>query len=182
VYGSGDTSERILHFIRDNPGCHLRKIKEIIDISMGTAQYHLDKLEKMGKIVSSRRGLYKHYFPVGIFKDSEKEILEILGQETSLDILMFITEEQSPTQTEIVNRVGISHASVSWHTKRMVEIKLITEIRDGRYKRYQLHDKETSKYISTLMQNYYPTIWDKWANRLAEIFLSLSMGKGGDTE
>jgi len=27
------------------------------------------------------------------------------------------------------------------------------------------------------MRNYYPNIWDKWSNRLAEIFLSLSKGE-----
>jgi hypothetical protein len=27
-----------------------------------------------------------------------------------------------------------------------------------------------------LLKNYYPGIWDKWSNRLAEMFLSLSMG------
>lgn len=175
--GLGDTAERILQFIQQNPGCHLRKIKEITDISMGTAQYHLEKLEKMGRVVSTRRGLYKHYFPVGIFGDNEKEILEILGQETTREILMFIIEEHAPTQTDIANRIQISSPSISWYVKRLIEIKLIVEIKDGRYKRYQLRDKETSKYITALMRNYYPTIWDRWSDRLAEIFLSLSVGE-----
>jgi hypothetical protein len=26
------------------------------------------------------------------------------------------------------------------------------------------------------LKNYYPVIWDKWSNRLAEMFLSLSKG------
>ena len=175
--GLGDTAERILQFIQQNPGYHLRKIKEITDISMGTAQYHLEKLEKMGRVVSTRRGLYKHYFPVGIFRDNEKEILEILGQETTREILMFIIEEHAPTQTDIANRIQISSPSISWYVKRLIEIKLIVEIKDGRYKRYQLRDKETSKYITALMRNYYPTIWDRWSERLAEIFLSLSVGE-----
>ena len=44
------------------------------------------------------------------------------------------------------------------------------------YKRYQLPDSADSKYIVVLLKNYYPDIWDKWSNRLAEIFLSLSRG------
>jgi hypothetical protein len=27
-----------------------------------------------------------------------------------------------------------------------------------------------------LMRNYYPNIWDRWSNRLVEVFLSLSRG------
>jgi predicted transcriptional regulator len=171
----GNTTERILHFIQDNPGCHLRKVKENMDVSMGTAQYHLEKLEKMQRIVSARHGLYKHYFPIGIFHENEREILQVLGQETSREILLFIIEQQAPTQTDIVNKVGISAASVSWYLKRLIECNLIDEIREGRYKRYQLHDRKTSsKDITILMRNYYPNIWDRWSNRLVETFLSLS--------
>ncbi len=175
--GIGDTAERILQFIQHNPGCHLRKIKEATDISMGTAQYHLERLEKGTRVVSTRHGLYRHYFPAGIFKENEKEILKILGQETAREILMFIIEEQAPTQTEIANRIGISSASVNWYIRRLIEIMLIIEIKDGRYKRYQLRDRTTSsRYITMLMRNYYPNIWGRWSDRLAEIFLSLSRG------
>ena len=57
------TSEKLLLFIQGNPGCHLRRIRTTMGVSMGTVQYQLDKLEKMGKVTSSRRGLYKYYFP-----------------------------------------------------------------------------------------------------------------------
>lgn len=170
----GDTAEKILQFIQQNPGWHLRKIKVMMHISLGTAQYHLDRLEKMGRITSTRLGLHRHYFPVGIFRENEKEILKVLGQETTREILMLIIERQAPTQTDIVNSIGISAASVNWHIKYLIKIKLIEEVKEGRFKRYQLRDREaSSKYITMLMRNYYPNIWDKWSNRLAEIFLYL---------
>jgi predicted transcriptional regulator len=71
----GETADRILQFIQNNPGCHLRGIKDMIQISQGTVQYHTDRLEKMGRITSTTSGLYKHYFPVGVFQNNEKEIL-----------------------------------------------------------------------------------------------------------
>jgi predicted transcriptional regulator len=171
----GETAERILQFVHNNPGCHLRKIREMIQISQGTVQYHTDRLEKFGRITSIRSGLYKHYFPIGVFQNNEKEILQILGQETTRQILMFIVEQKSPTQTDIVKSVGISAASVNWHMKRLIEFKLVEEIKEGKYKRYQLQDRKvSSKYIIALMRNYYPTIWEKWSDRLIEIFLSIS--------
>jgi predicted transcriptional regulator len=173
----GETAQKILYFIQNNPGCHLRKIKEMMHISMGTAQYQLDRLEKMGRITSTRTGFYKHYFPIGLFQDHEKEILQILSQETARKILMIIIEKQAPTQTDIVNSIHISAASVSWHIKRLIEFNLVEEIKEGKFKRYQLHDRKVlSKQITTLLQNYYPAIWDKWSNRLVNIFLSLSRG------
>jgi len=147
-----------------------------MNVSMGTVQYHLDKLEKMDRITSSRRGLYKYYFAAGLFKENEKDILEVLTHETARKILMFILEQKSPTQTDIVNSVRISARSISWHVSRLIALKIITEIKDGKYKRYQLHENDT-KYILTLLRNYYPSIWDKWSMRVVEMFLSLSTSK-----
>jgi predicted transcriptional regulator len=166
-------AEKLLSFIQDNPGCHLRKIKREVGISMGTVQYQLDKLEKIGKVTSTRRGFYKYYFPVGLFKDNEKDILEVLTHETARKILMFILEQKNPTQTDIVNNVKISARSISWHVRRLIDIKIIKETKDGRYKRYQLLESDP-KYIITLLRNYYPSIWDKWSMRVVEMFLSLS--------
>ena len=52
----------------------LRQIKKELNISMGTTQYHLEKLEKEGKITTTKKGLYKYYFPIGIFHETEKKI------------------------------------------------------------------------------------------------------------
>jgi predicted transcriptional regulator len=172
----GDLSVMMLELIKSNPGCHLRKIQKNMNISMGTTQYHLDKLEKMGRITSNRSGIHKHYFPVGLFAENEKEILQVLSQETPREIIMIIIERQAPTQTEIMSVVKISKASANWHLKRLLSVKLIIEIKDGKYKHYRIVDMKTSKYVVTLMQNYYPSIWNNWSNRLIEIFLSLSTG------
>ena len=164
----------MLHFIQEKPGCHLRQIKKELHISMGTAQYQLARLEKIGRITSTKKGLYKYYFPSGIFQDNEKHILQVLNQETAREILMFIIERNNPTQSDIVNKIGISAASVNWHVRRLIAFKIIDELREGKYKRYQLYDLDDSKYIVALLKNYYPSIWNKWSNRLAEMFLSLS--------
>jgi predicted transcriptional regulator len=144
-------------------------------MSMGTLQYQLVQLEKMGRITSIRRGLYKFYFPSGIFQDNEKDILQILGHETARDILLFIIEHKNPTQTDIVNRIGISPASVNWQITRLIILKIICKVKDGKYKRYQLtRTDDYAKHIVAMLKNYYPTIWNSWNDRLAEIFLSFS--------
>jgi predicted transcriptional regulator len=138
---------------------------------MGTIQYHLNLLEKNGRISSERKNLYKHYFPIGLFEQNEKDILKILNQETAREILMIILEKK-PTQTDIANIIQISSASVNWHIKRLIDFGLILEQKDGKFKRYTLG--VDSKNIVSLMKNYHPNIWSIWSNRLAEMFLSLS--------
>lgn len=165
-------NSKILQFIQDKPACYLRQIKRELKISMGTTQYHLDKLEKEGKISSTKNGFYKYYFPIGIFHENEKNLLQVLSQETSRKILMCVIEKQNPTQQEIVNAMRISTPSIKWHISRLINYKIIYEIKDGKYRRYKIADDP--KHLVALMKNYYPHIWDIWSNRLVEMFLSMS--------
>ena len=167
-----ENAHRVLHFIQENPGCYLRLINRELEVSIGTVQYHLAKLEKMGKITANRYGLYKYYFPIGIFQENQKNVLQILSQETAREILMIIIEQKNPTQKDVTNKIGISSAAINWHIRRLITLNIIYEIKDGKYKRYQL--RVDHKYIVGLLRNYYPNIWEKWSNRLIELFLSLS--------
>ena len=163
---------RVLQFIQQNPGSHLRQIKRELKLSMGTIQYHLYLLEKDGKIVSEKQNLFRHYFPVGLFQQNEKNILKILKQETAREIVMLIVEKSNPTQTDLVKRLEISAASVSLNLAKLIELGLINEIRDGKFKRYVL--LEEPKIIVRLMKNYQVGIWNRWSNTLSEMFIALA--------
>ena len=100
----GSTGEKLLSFIHDNPGYHLRRIKRGMGISMGTVQYHLDRLENNGKITSTKRGFYKYYFPIGIFKENERNTSDTNSRNNKKNTYANI-EYKCPTQTDIVNRM-----------------------------------------------------------------------------
>lgn len=169
-------TKRVFQYVLEHPGCYLRQIRRELEISMGTTQYHTDLLEKAGRLTSSRHGLYKHYFVSGVFHDDEKNLLGIFGHETARDILLFIAERRNPTQSEIAKGIGVSAPSISWHVKRLVESHVISEVTEGKYKRYGL--RGDPQRLVSLMKSYFPSLWDKWSDRLAEMFLSLS----GDEE
>lgn len=170
--GIEGNANRVLRYVLEHPGCYLRQIRRALVISMGTTQYHLRLLEKSRKLTSHRRGLFKHYFASGVFQDNEKNLLEVLSHDTARNILILIIELKNPTQSDIADAIGVSSPSVSWHVRRMVESRIITEVREGKYKRYQLRG-DPQPFVS-LMKTYYPSLWDAWSDRLAEIFLSLS--------
>jgi DNA-binding transcriptional ArsR family regulator len=85
---------------------------------------------------------------------------------------MFIGEQADPTQTDIVERIGISQPSVNWHIKRLSGLGIIEQAREGKFKRLKL--RGDSKHIVALLRNYYPSVWDRWSSKLAETFLALS--------
>ncbi len=169
---SNSNTIRVLQYIEQNPASHLRQIKRELNMSMGTTQYHLNLLEKQGKVSSERHNLHKYYFPIGLFEQNQRDILKILNQETAREILLIILEKKNPTQTDIADTIGLSSASVNWHIKRLIELGLILENKDGKFKRYSFGID--TKHIVSLMKNYHPNIWNKWSDRLAEMFLSLS--------
>jgi len=170
--GLEGNADRVLRYVTEHPGCYLREIRRALAISMGTTQYHLRMLEETGRVTSSKRGLYRYYFAARTFQPFEKILLEALSHETARDILMFIIERGNPTQSDIAARIAVSAPSVSWHVSRLAGSQVITEERDGKYKRYQL--RGDPQLLVSLMKNYYPSIWETWSDRLAEIFLSLS--------
>lgn len=166
-------TERVLDYIKNNPGCYLRQIRNELSLSMGSVQYHSNQLQKMGKISSVRQGLYKLHFQSGVFLDDEKKILQVLNQETPREIVMFILEQGNPTQTEIVNRLRISAPSIHWHVRRLIALNIIEESKEGRFKRYTLRDAN-ARYMAELLKNHHPNVWNKWSGRIVEMFLSLA--------
>jgi hypothetical protein len=66
---------------------------------------------------------------------------------------------------EIINEKGIAERKVG----------LIGEEKEEKYKRY--HFDRDSRTVVVLMKSYYPSIWDRWSNRLAEMLLLMSKGE-----
>lgn len=140
---------------------------------MGSVQYHSDRLQKMGKIISTRDGLYKLHYQSGVFQDEQMKMLQVLNQETPREIMMFIIEQGDPTQKDLVNRLNISAPSVHWHLKRLIASNLIEEVRVGKYKKYKV-SPSNANLISELLKAHHSTIWNRWSSRLIDVFLSLS--------
>jgi predicted transcriptional regulator len=166
--------ERILQFIENHPGSYVREIRRNLKISMGSTQYNLYRLENKGKVVSIRRGLHKFYFLKGVFGDHEKNILQILNRGTSRKILLAIIEGKNTTQTDIVEKVGISYASLHRHIDLLLKFKIIKEEIDGRHKRYILFSRRSTRLILALFRNYYSNSWIRWSEGLTEMYLALS--------
>lgn len=171
---SSDESRKssILEFINAHPGTHLREIKRELDLAMGTAQYHLYNLEKEGRVVSRRRGLQKRFYPSKLFGEGQRAILDVLSQETERDVLLFLMEHPDSTQKAVTEFLGISPGTVNWHTKRLFDAGLIEVKRDGHFVKYSVRTDRGE--ILGLLKGYHPTIWARWADRLADVIEGIS--------
>lgn len=83
-------------------------------------------------------------------------------------------ERKNPTQTDIVEKVGISYASLHRHIHLLLKFKIIKEEIDGSHKRYILFSRRSTRIILALFRNYYSNSWIRWSEGLTEMFLALS--------
>jgi predicted transcriptional regulator len=133
---SEQKSDIVLDFVRLNLGSYLRKIRKELNISIGTTQYQLDRLEKMGKIVSLKKPFYRSYYVASIRNYHYKTIMAVLIHERIGEILLYIIESGTPIQYDILKNVGITRPSVMWHLHRLINMNIIEELKHGKFKRY----------------------------------------------
>lgn len=170
---------QIFDYIRRNPGAHLRQIKRELNLAMGVLQYHIYRLQKEGRIISKRTGLYKRFFPNFVFGESQKEILSVLSQETEREILLFLLQNPWATQNDIVRFANITPATANWHMKRLLKSGLVVDKHEGQNVRYHL--KGNAEEVLILLRTYHPSLWERWADRLADTFNTIGKEKEEET-
>lgn len=163
---------RIYRYIENNPGAHLRKISKDLGLAMGDTQYHLDILEKSGRVKSRKINLYRRYYTAAILGEKEEIILGFLRQETTRDILIYLIEHPYSTQRELADYKHFSSPTISWHMSRLIEAGIVQSTKQGKKILYSL-DADRDKLVN-ILKHYHPTLWNNLASRLAELFLELS--------
>ncbi len=164
--------QQIVNFIDLNPGTHLREIKRRLGLAMGVAQYHLNRLERERTIVSRRKGFYKRYYTNLQFGEADQDILDVLSLSTERDILLFLIHS-SANSKEIANFVKLTVSTVVWHMKRLNDAGLIAMERDGVQVKYTVKDTMKGPIVK-LLASYHPSVWQKWADVLANVEADLS--------
>ena len=170
---------RIYEYIKNHPGIHLRKLSKNLVIAMGDTQHHLGVLDKLGLIKSRRKGMYKVYYTVSILRKRDEDILAVLQQETPRDIILHLVENPGSTQGEISNYMRLTAPTISWHMSNLINARLAASYKEGRFVKYFIEGNVND--IVGLLKSYYPTVWSKLSDRLAELFLDLASDSRPDT-
>ena len=143
-----------------------------LKLGNGDLQYNLDVLEKERKICVARHGLYKVFFPAGLYGDAETAILAALSTETQREILDHIIRNTTLSQNQLAKLVNLTPATVSWHMKRLAYLGIVERIKEGRQVSYRILGDVSS--VERFVRNYHPTIWEKLSSKLTDIVLEIS--------
>jgi len=135
----------LYNLISDNPGLHLSKIAEMLNMGTSLAEYHLIQLVKDNLIVSVREkgGYYRRFYvkdsTVGI---KEKEILSILRQKSLLKMVSLLLKDSSSRHKEILKNVDMAPSTLSHHLTKLVNSGIVEMSLYGKDKGYRLKNKE----------------------------------------
>jgi len=141
---------KIYESIKANPGISFGDLARITGMKRATMQYHLALLKMTGKIVPLISRHDTRYFENSErYSFTEQMVLRSLQNPREKEIFECLLEDPTMTRKDLVARLRISGASVSWHTGRMADDTLITATKEGRNARYVI-----SPGVQELLEKY----------------------------
>jgi len=140
-----DMRKEIFDLISHEPGIHLSKIAELLNVSTQLADYHLLHMEKNKKIISIReKGAYhKRYYIEDIdIGAGDKKILAFLRDEIPLKIMLLLLDHRSLQHKEIYEILDVSPSKLSYHLTKLMNKGIVDVISHGSEKGYLLKNKK----------------------------------------
>jgi predicted transcriptional regulator len=141
---------QIYESIRTNPGISFSDLARITGMKRATMQYHLALLKMTGKITPlSARQDTRYFENSDRYSFTEQMVLRSLQNPREKEIFECLLENPAMTRKDLLERLRISGASVSWHTGKMSEDNLLTVTKEGRNARYVIRSD-----VQELLEKY----------------------------
>ncbi|HVM45784.1 MAG TPA: winged helix-turn-helix transcriptional regulator [Candidatus Thermoplasmatota archaeon] len=141
--------KRIYEHVEAHGGAHLREIGRKCDVPLGTALYHLDRLEAEGLITVRRDGRYKRYFAANGLGRREKDLLSAFRHAVPRRIGAALLERPSLTQRELCEAIGVSRSTLSFHVNSLIDKGILRREPARPENKYVLDDVELTRAILT---------------------------------
>jgi predicted transcriptional regulator len=163
-----DRDLQIIDLIEKNPGIKFREMMRETGMKNGVLSYHTRKLEKIGVVKVERSSRKTRFYPLGITNE-ESVLIRSLRQETPRQILLSLLETELAF-SKIVEKVKKSPSTVSMYLSQLINDNLVEFKIIDLKKVFSIKNKEP---VQNAINKYHPTLVDRSADRLADIFNSL---------
>jgi predicted transcriptional regulator len=163
-----DRDLQIIDLIEKNPGIKFREMMRETGMKNGVLSYHTRKLEKIGVVKVERSSRKTRFYPLGITNE-ESVLIRSLRQETPRQILLSLLETDL-VFNKIVEKVKKSQSTVSIYLSQLINDDLIEFKIIDLKKVFSIKNK---KIVQNAINKYHPTLIERSADRLADIFNSL---------
>jgi len=137
-----ETRRKIYDTILKNPGLHLSKIADLLQMRISHVEYHVHYLEKHDIVTTDKSTGFLRFYIKGTIGIQDKRYLSILRQKTLLRIVIFLLKKEPVKRMDILENVTVSNSTLSYHLKKLVKNNIIEIQGQGENKGYQLKNKE----------------------------------------
>lgn len=143
-----ETQRKIYDIVSKQPGLHLSKIAEILDISTPLADYHLRSLEKNGLVVSEKIEGYLRFYIKEDIGIKDKKYLSIFRHEILLKIVLFLLKHPYSRHKTILEYLPITRSLLSYYLKKLVKKGIIVVQEFENERGYVvLNEKEVIRFL-----------------------------------
>jgi DNA-binding transcriptional ArsR family regulator len=115
----------IYEAISKYPGIHLSELSRKLNIPKTTLKHHLKYLDKASLIDIKKQNSYMRFFIRYKAGKKEREILNLLRQETPRHIIFYMLNNSVSSQIELSKELDKNPAAIYFHLKKLKEIGLI---------------------------------------------------------
>lgn len=143
---------KIYNIIVKNPGLHMSKITELLNMQISEVERHLLYLEKNKMIIASTEEGYKQYYSKDeIVGELDKKILE-----TRQGIYDLILKNPGLHQAKIAQLLSMRKSLAEYHLQYLEKNEAIIAVKEGGYKRYYVEgsdvDSEDKRILAIVRQ------------------------------
>lgn len=137
----------ILGCVSKHPGVHLRSIERRTELPLGQVLYHLDRLERMGLIMSQRDAGFRRYYLCSEIGRAEKKYLAALRHRVPRQVLLRLLDDEGLAHKDLQARVGVAGSTLSFHLQRLVGSNVLVRDRAGTTNRYRVAEPDLARRV-----------------------------------
>ncbi len=120
----GSTRDRIIAFVRENPGAAKIEVCQGLDVGWGTTTHHLYRLEREGHVAISRHRGRVALFSVDV-PERVRECLATLRDPETRSLLAHLETAGDTSLCDLVAETHLSRRVLSRHLGALTEVGLV---------------------------------------------------------
>ena len=141
--------DRLYDFIKSCPGAYFSEIITKTGLNRGTVRYHMEVMETQNMIESYKaKGKTRYFQNNSTYEKKDKAVIAALKNDMDQRIISEILNGQCSTNKTLVEKMGISASTISWHIKHLKEQGIVEDDRQGQYTIYNIN----SDYLNSIQK------------------------------
>lgn len=136
----------ILACVTRVPGAHLRGIERMTGLPLGQVLYHLDRLERMGLVASTKDQGFRRYYLAKDVGRSEKKYLAALRHQVPRRVVLLLLERPGLTHKDLQAAVGVAGSTLSFHLDRLLSSGVLARTKVGASQQYAVADPNLARW------------------------------------